>query len=576
MCIGKKLQISVCRQHCVNLISKRQIFSTTILSRMTSSVEQELTSSDTRLGIWESLNPNLIAGLIVGAGFLVRLKLASETFLNADEALHFMAANQPTWSQTCRASLTISHPPLLIFLLHLWRTLGTSELILRLPCVFAGSIFCWFLFKWLSGLLGATTGLIGVLFATFLPPMLALSAEIRQYAFLLCFAMCAAYFLERAFAQNSAGKMLLFSLFLWLAILSHYSAVLIAATLGIYTLLRMFSKRPSRSVIGVWAAGQMLVLAICGVLYFTYISAFGRIAFHSWMDVYLHNSYYHSSHHNPLVFVITRSASFFQYLLGDNAIGIVMFIAFIAGIVMLFKRRPAGSAPVSQAQIATLLVLPFGINCALAFFDVYPYGGTRHCVFLAIFAIAGISWALFSFGGQRLWRGVMAAAVIVAMCHVFPSRRLPYIARADQQRAHMQQALDFIRAQIPANGILFVDNQTSLLLGHYLCQHRPFFINEWTHGFNSLQCGEHQIVGTDGQVFAFTAANFLPSWNEMVRMYNLKPADSVWVVQAGWLWEDPVAEELKDQYPGLNRLDIHSFGHNITIFRLAVPLPIRP
>ncbi len=543
---------------------------------MTSSVEQELTSSDPRLGIWKSLNPKLIAGLIVGAGFLVRLKLASETFLNADEALHFMAANQPTWSQTYRASLTISHPPLLIFLLHLWRTVGTSELILRLPSVFAGSIFCWFFFKWLSGLLGATTGLIGVLFATFLPPMLALSAEIRQYAFLLCFAMCATYFLERAFTQNSAGKMLLFSLFLWLATLSHYSAVLIAAALGIYALLRMFSKRPSRSVIGVWAAGQMVVLAICGVLCFTYISAFGRIAFHSWMDVYLHNSYYHSSHHNPLVFVITRSASFFQYLLGDNAIGIVMFIAFIAGIVMLFKRRPAGSAPVSQAQLGTLLVLPFGINLALAFFDVYPYGGTRHCVFLAIFAIAGISWALFSFGGQRLWRGVMAAALIVAMCHVFPSRRLPYIARADQQRAHMQQALAFIRAQIPANGILFVDNQTSLLLGHYLCQQRPFFINEWTQGFNSLQCGGQQLVGTDGQVFAFTAANFLPSWNEMVRMYNLKPTDSVWVVQAGWLWEDPVAEELKDQYPELNRLDIHSFGHNITIFRLTVPSLIRP
>jgi len=68
-----------------------------------------------------------VAALVVAVGFLLRLRLASKTFLNGDEALHFMAANQPSWKLTYQASLTISHPPLLIFVLHLWRVFGTSE-----------------------------------------------------------------------------------------------------------------------------------------------------------------------------------------------------------------------------------------------------------------------------------------------------------------------------------------------------------------------------------------------------------------------------------------------------------------
>lgn len=532
--------------------------------------EQEATHTN-RLGIWKYLHPSLLAGLIVAGAFVVRLKLASESFLNADEALHFMAANQRSWKLTYQASLTISHPPLLIFVLHIWRVFGTSEIVLRLPSVLAGTVFCWVFFHWLSDLFGSETGLVGLMFASFLPPMIALSAEIRQYSLLLCFAICTMYFLERALAKHSAGEMLLCSICLWLAMLSQYSAVLLAAALGTYALLRMFRQRPSRAVTAVWVAGQIGALLICSILYFTYIAAFGRRAFHSWMDVYLHNSYFDPSRHNALVFVVTRSASLFQYVLGDNPIGIVMFLVFISGIVMVLRRRkPAGSVAVSDGQLATLLILPFAINCAPAFFDVYPYGGTRHCIFLAIFAIAGISFVLYTLAGRRPGCAISAAALIIVLCNLFPSHRLPYIARTDQQRAHMEQALAFIREQIPHSELLVVDNQTSLLLGHYLCQQRPFFVNEWAIGFNTLQCGGYRIAATDGRVFTFIPDNFFPSWSEMTRTYSLDPADSVWVLQAGWLWEEPAASQLKARYPEFHDLNVHSFGHNISIFRLRV------
>lgn len=516
---------------------------------------------------WLSSHSNLIAAVIVAVAFVIRLKSAAQSFLNGDEALHFMAANQPTWASTYKASLTVSHPPLLMFFLHVWRFLGTTELVLRLPCVLAGTAFCWIFFRWLSDLFGTETGLIGILFAGFLPPMLSLSTEIRQYAFLLFFAISAMYWIERALKQNSSAAMLLFSVSLWLAIFSHYSAVLLAASLGLYVPLRMRGASLSPTLIGVWVAGQFGALLLCALLYFTYISAFGGQALHGWMDVYLHNSYFDPKRHHAIAFIFARTISVFQYTSGQNVLGDVLFLVFVAGIVLIWRRKMAkGYATVF------LLLFPFAITCATAFLDIYPYGGTRHCIFLAIFGIAAISFAFARLAGLRA--GLAIAALLVIICNFLPSRRLPYIAPAEQRRVHMDQAMTFIQQRIPPSDLIFVDSQTSLLLGHYLCRQQPFFIDEWRHGFNRLQCDGHQIIGTEGSVYTFTADNFIPSWNEMLARYDLKPGTPVWIIQAGWLWEDSLGKELRERFPELRNLQVDSFGNNISIFKLTVdPAP---
>src|SRR5215475_5132215 len=141
-------------------------------------------------------------------GFVLRLWRATGTYLNPDEALHFFVANKVTWWETYRASLNVSHPPLLIFLLHVWRSLGTSELTLRLPSILAGTIFCWFAFRWLRMLFNETAAWIAFTFIVFLPSTIDLSTEVRQYALFLAFAMGSAYFLERALRDNSLAVML--------------------------------------------------------------------------------------------------------------------------------------------------------------------------------------------------------------------------------------------------------------------------------------------------------------------------------------------------------------------------------
>src|SRR5579862_4355101 len=134
---------------------------------------------------------DLAAGIVLLLAFLLRLWRASGTFLNLDEAMHFLAGNKPTLAEAYRASLGLAHPPLLILLLHVWHRLGTSELFLRLPSVIAGTIFCWIFLKWLTRIAGPIAGWAGLILVSFLPACIELSSEIRQYSLLLCFLMAA-------------------------------------------------------------------------------------------------------------------------------------------------------------------------------------------------------------------------------------------------------------------------------------------------------------------------------------------------------------------------------------------------
>ena len=217
--------------------------------------------------IWLDAHSDLVVLVALVLGFGLRLWAAWGVFLNPDEALHFFIANQSSWALAYQASLTMAHPPLLILLLYAWRNIGTSELMLRLPAILAGTAFCWIFFKWLNRLFGKSVALTGLIFVSLLPPLVLLSAEVRQYEFLLLFIISAAYFLERALVENSAGFMLLSSAFTCLSMLSHYSSFLYAAALGVYSLWRIVSRKPAARVVMAWIGGQTLAVGLATVLY---------------------------------------------------------------------------------------------------------------------------------------------------------------------------------------------------------------------------------------------------------------------------------------------------------------------
>ena len=523
---------------------------------------------------WFETHSNLSALLIVTAALLVRLRATSGTFLNPDEALHYLLADQPSWLLAYRASLTNAHPPLLTFVLYLWRGVGTSEFVLRLPSVIAGTVFCWIFFKWLTRILGPVAGFIGLILVSFLPPLIELSAEVRQYALLLLFLALTAYLLERALEKDSAAMMLLSAFSLYLALLSHYSAILFAATIGLYSLLRVSACRPSAQVCVVWTSGQAGAVGLIAALYVSHISKLKGDYASGTINGWLGNSFYRPGHDNPLLFVIARTGGVFQYVFGQLAIGDLASVAFIAGVVLLWKENISpGRSNASSRQLVALFVLPFAIGAGASIARIYPYGGTRHSAFLIMFAVAGVSFLLEKFAKQQIARGIMIALLIVVACNLFGKPHRPYILREDQSRMQMVRALGFIHAQVPQSDLIFVDYQTRLLLGYYLCPEQPVPFSTPVGNLEQFSCNGYRVVAAAPDLYIFTAENFGPRWDQLVQSVPPKSGHAVWVVQAGW--EVDLANDLQKKLPQFGELTPQSFGRNIAIFKLkpGPPLP---
>jgi hypothetical protein len=514
---------------------------------------------------WLAAHINSAALLVVAAGFLIRLRAASGTFLNPDEALHYLLANQSSWQLAYKASLTNAHPPLLTFVLYYWRVLGDSELALRLPSVFAGTAFCWIVFKWLTRIFGQATGFIGLILVTFLPPLIGLTAEVRQYALLLLFLASAACWLERALEEDSPAMMLLSEIFVCFGMLTHYSAILFAAAMGIYSLVRIVTHRPAAKVFAAWALGQAGAVVLFVFLYSTHISQMKGDYASGTINGWLGNSFFHPGRDNPLLFIIARSGGVFQYVFGQLAVGDIAFIGFVAAIVLLSRAKvsPAGSQ-IAAWQLGILLVLPFALAAGASLARLYPYGGTRHSAFLIMFAAAGVSFLLARLLRQRIGRGIVLSLLVVAVCSAFGKPHRPYMLPEDQSRAQMIHAIGFVRSQIPQSDLIFADYQTRLLLAHYLCPEQPMLFSSSAASLEEFQCSGYQIVAAGPEEFIFTEETF-PRWrDELLQYHPLMTGQSVWIIQAGW--EVYLAHDFQTKFPQLNP---QSFGRNITIFKLT-------
>lgn len=523
-----------------------------------------------RANLWEHwirTHHQAIALTVVAFGFLLRVREAWGTFLNPDEALHFLIANRSSLEAAYTANLTMAHPPLLVFVLYGLRSFGSSEFVVRLPSILTGTLFCWIFFKWLTRILGAMAGLIGLIFMALLPPMVSVTAQVRQYGLLLAFAMSGAWFLEGALEVDSPGLMLMSAGSLWLAMLSHYSAFLFTATLGVYAVLRLWQGKNSARTLAAWTVGQLVALSLAVFLYLTHISKItGTTMAEQAFDVWLRKSYFHRGYDNSLIFLVTRTFSFFQYLFGQLTVGDVVALLFVAGIVILLRGKIQTST-VPRFAFAVLLILPFGLNYGVAVLDVYPFGGTRHCVYLSIFAIAGITVCMVKVTGRNPLRAIAISAIIVALCFAFRTTQHPYLSRTNQNRANMYRAIGFVREQIPESDPILVDYESGIELGHYLCRQKPISTDGSIPGFLVFHCGGHRVISTIPDVWAFTPSVFLEQWSSLVRGAYLKPGETVWVAQAGWMVD--LDEKLR-RFSQFHDLKTQAFGNNLRFFEMRV------
>ncbi len=508
----------------------------------------------------------LLPPLVLIAGLGARLIQAKEYFLNPDEALHYLSASQPSVDLAYKAALTNAHPPLLILVLYYWRSLGQSELILRMPSVLAGTACCWLAYLWLKEVTDRSTSFMGLLLLSFAPSLIGLSAEVRQYALLLFFMTGCLYLSERAILENSRLLMVLFSLCLYGALLTHYSSLLFAFTMGIYMLLRLYpyGKRPG--LFAVWVGGQIGALVLISYFLVTHVAHLKTTGIpREIAETWLRKSIFHAGDHNVAVFASAQTLRVFTYLFSHGLVGTLALLAFLAGMVSLLRRKtPWNKDGPKPQELALLFGLPFVANCGTALAGIYPYGGTRHNAFLAPFAVAGAAIGLATWIPARLWAKSLVLVIALALCNFFPAPP-PLIRARNHSVVLMKNAVDYLRQSAPPGSVVLADYQSGLLLGYYACGHGIVQVFPPLQRFAKADCGPYTVITPGTQEWRFNADDLPGQLTNVAETYGLAPGTKVWLFDAGWITD--LAPALSSE----NRCSApRTFGENILICQLTV------
>lgn len=426
----------------------------------------------------------------------------------------------------------------MILFLHYWSLLGRSELFLRLPFVIAGILFCWIMFLWIRTVAGKTAACFGLAMFLFAPSLISLSAEIRQYSFLLFFCAGCLYCLERALendSQKSLWWMAISALTLYLALLTHYSAMIFAAAVALYGLLGLSRKQWPARLTSTWMAGETGALAICAFLYETQISKLRQSGIPSEIaSTWLRSSVFQHGH-SFAGFAWNNTIRLFRSFFSQGTVGVLGLLLFVYAI--LFLLRPGNRPERSKARsLAILLAVPFLITLALALFQIYPYGGTRHDALLAIFAFLGIAIAIDRLPApsrkstMTLKALLLAAAMLI--CNFFQSPTGPYIRPLNQHRKLMITAISDLRS-LPTNTVLLTDAQGSMVLNYYLCDEGMALPLTSEKPLLKLSCGKYAVITSLAMQTGFDRASFpelLPEAWQVV-----PEASRLYLFQSGWI-----------------------------------------
>ncbi len=522
---------------------------------------------------WLRDHLNGVALLVIAAGAGLRIYISTRTYLNPDEALHYLIINQHSAWLAYKTSLSNAHPPLIYLVLYFWHRFGQSEWMLRFPSVVTGTIFCWMMFQWTKRLFNPAAGLISLVLCTFSPSMVTLSAEVRAYALLLFCMGGALYFMAGAFQETSVAKMWFFTLFLYLAVISHYSAVFFTMAAGLYALARFADSSSLRKLVLPWAIGQAGAIAIYAFLYVTHVSKL-KNSIETW-SVPFTTAYFHPDSGSIFTFTAINTANIFFFIFGSRYVAELLLLLFVAGISFLLIRDLSPKAGNSKsAHLGILFLLPFLAVWCAAIAGIYPFVGSRHTAFLAPFAIAGVSFSLAAITRQKLWAGLLAASILMAFSNAGekPVEELE-LSKGDHSPAVMLSSIQYMNQTVRPGDHILVDYQSSLPLAFYFCGPKAPVLMQTVRGeYLEFTCHGNQVISLHN--WKMIAQSFPGQFGQMARDNGLRPGDRVWVYQTGW--GGTFDSELSARSPAFRCLTPKRYGGGIAILPFLVGPDLQP
>jgi hypothetical protein len=498
-----------------------------------------------RLETWVDKYSGWLALLVIAAAFALRVAYAVSCYLNPDEALHFDVASTSGWFETYKASFVLAHPPLFIMVLHGFLFLGRSELIVRLPSLIGGTAALWLTFAWIRRSLGAVPALGGLGFMALSPLAISASTEVRQYGLLIFFISAALYATERMFTERSTKWAVIQGLFLLGALLTHYTALVVLASLGLYVLLRSLMDGVPRRMFVTICVFQLFLATLLGVLYFKHIRVsipFGRGAS---MD-YL-RPYYYSKGETPLGFAWRSLSATFLHVAGLGRLSLLFMIVFSIGLAALLTGRT--KAP---RLMALLAVSPFVVGFVAAIFQIFPFAGSRHQTYLLPFLAVGIAAALACW--PRGWAvPLLLLGVLIAphwITHSAPDNNPRTMPIRD-----MTAAMQYIGQAVPRGSLLFSDFEDLQVLRYYLAQNNARVPASQLGVGLEERYGGYRVVVPRADVWVFQADQVLGQVTESARTLGVPPGEPLPIFSTAW-----AETSLASRLPAGGDRDIREFG----------------
>jgi hypothetical protein len=344
----------------------------------------QMTNAETK-GLPKS-RPRMYAGLIaiLCVAFALRVWGLGEWWLNPDEGIYYSILTRADFGGFWAELMANAHPPLYYVLLRILGLFTWDFLAFRFVSVLCGLgavVGAWAVGRELGGRGsgGEAAGFISALLVALSPSAIGLSQVIRPYMLQLALLSGALYLLLRYQRAPTTRTLAWYVAFVLLALLTHYSSVL---ALGVFVLLVVYDGFEGGFGRPEWrrlALSHVVPVAVIGLLYLFHLrrlstSPLADQALNGWLSFYMVDS------------PATAWLGFlgYQWLVVPDWARAPAALLLLSACVLAIVRSDARPAVIGVGALAA------GVGAAAV--HAYPFGATRHDVWLMAFTVPVLGW----------------------------------------------------------------------------------------------------------------------------------------------------------------------------------------
>jgi len=310
-----------------------------------------------------------LIGALMAAGLLIRLRGLEGWYFSPDEAMVIDFASLASAKEFLTIVPGSGHPPLFFLMVRLLTRWSLDPVFLRSISLLTGIAMVPVFFALGRKACGEAAGMAMAFLATFGAGATLMSSLLRPYSLEVLLISSALYFLLDGLKRDRPPTLLLYLLFMTLAIWVHYSALIIfGATSATWIFKLALDRSPLKKWLGALGCHLPTLATLAAMYYFFLRGAMGSDnqsrALEGWLKPYF------ASGAGSLLKNLIMTFDFCigwpsPYLLG---------LAAAIGLIFLYQKY--------SREAATLSIMALGLALVMNVMKLSPLGATRHSYYL--------------------------------------------------------------------------------------------------------------------------------------------------------------------------------------------------